>query len=371
MSFNKMDRSAAVAKWTVPALLTGTLLLGISGCGLPASPQPPSLNLPEPVIDLAASRAGNIVHLHWTMPRRTTDKVLLKGDQPVHICRRVEKNGPCEAAGDIQAAPRAEADFDDHLPPALTSGPPHLLEYYVELKNRHGRDAGPSNIAYTAAGADLPQVTALHGAAQIEGVALQWTPEPGGDVIRLKRVLVEAPKEKKSGKPDSSVTSAPATPQEQTLEVATPDRGGVLDRDAALDHTYRYTVQRVSKLTLDGHAFEVLSMPSETITINAKDIFPPRVPTELQAVADPDAHAIDLSWAPNTEADLAGYVVYRRDAGTDIPPVKISSSSVTAPSFRDPNPQPGQRYRYSISAIDRNGNESTRSTEVEEALPQQ
>lgn len=356
-----------MAKWTVPALLTGTLLIGISGCGLPASPQPPSLHLPEPVTDLAASRAGNIVHLHWTMPKRTTDKVLLKDDQPVHICRRIE-NGPCDVAGDVQAAPKAEADFDDHLPPALASGPPRLLEYFVELKNRHGHDAGPSNIAYTAAGAELPQIAALRGAAQVEGVALQWAPEPGGDVIRLKRVLVEAPQAKKPSNRDSV---SPSVPLEQTLEVATPDRGGVLDRDATLDHTYRYTVQRVRKLAFEGHTFEVLSLPSETITVNAKDIFPPRVPTELQAVADPDAHAIDLSWAPNTEADLAGYVVYRRDAGTDAVPERISSSGVTAPSFRDPNPQPGQRYRYSVSAVDRNGNESARSKEVEESLPQQ
>jgi hypothetical protein len=367
MSFNKMSRSMAAAKWTAPALLTGALLIGISGCGLPASPQPPSLHLPEPVTDLAASRAGNVVHLHWTMPKRTTDKVILKNDQPVHICRRIG-NGPCEAAGDVQAAPKAEADFDDHLPRALASGSPRLLEYFVELKNRHGRDAGPSNIAYTTAGADLPQITALRGAAQVEGVALQWTPEPGGDVIRLKRVLVEPPGAKKSDKTDPARSS---TPLEQTLEVVTPDRGGVLDRDAALDHTYRYTVQRVSKLTLEGHTFEVLSQPSETITIDAKDIFPPRVPTELQAVADPDAHAIDLSWAPNTEADLAGYIVYRRDAGTDTAPARISSSSVTAPSFRDANPQPGNRYRYSVSSVDRNGNESARSKEVEEGLPQQ
>jgi hypothetical protein len=368
MSFNKMSRSSAAAKWTVTALLTGALLLGISGCGLPASPQPPSLHLPEPVTDLAASRAGNVMHLHWTMPKRTTDKVLLKGDQPVHICRRLEKNGPCEAAGEVQAAPKAEADFDDHLPPSIASGSPRLLEYFVELKNRHGRDAGPSNIAYTAAGADLPQITALRGAAQVEGVALQWAPEQGGDVIRLKRVLVEAAQVKKSGKTDPGSSS---TPLEQTLEVAAPDRGGVLDRDAALDHTYRYTVQRVGKFTLEDHTFEVLSLPSETITIDAKDIFPPRVPTELQAVADPDAHAIDLSWAPNTEADLAGYVIYRRDAATDAAPVRISSASVTAPSFRDANPQPAHRYRYSVSAIDRNANESARSKEVEEGLPQQ
>lgn len=360
-------------KFTAPvALLAATLAAGLGGCGLPSVPQPPSLKLPEPVIDLTAARTGDVVHLHWTMPKRTTDKVLLKGDQPAHICRRVG-NGPCETAGDIHAAPKAEAVFDDHLPAALGTGAPRLLTYFVELKNSHGHDAGPSNAAYTAAGDELPQITGLRATARVEGVALQWTPSSGGDVIRMKRVLADQQGAKKPNAkgPNKDNANGSSAPVEQTLEVATPDRGGVLDRDAALDHIYRYTVQRVSKLTLEGHAFELESLPSETVTIDARDTFPPSVPTALQAVADPDAHAIDLSWAPDTEADLAGYAVYRSEAGTDAAPVRISSAAGAAPSFRDANPQAGHTYRYSVTAIDRDGNESARSAEVEEQLPQQ
>ncbi len=50
----------------------------LPGCGTPGAPQPPSLNLPAPVEDLSAIRTGDQVALTWTMPRRNTDKTLLK-----------------------------------------------------------------------------------------------------------------------------------------------------------------------------------------------------------------------------------------------------------------------------------------------------
>src|ERR1035437_1474215 len=80
------------------ALATGMLL---AGCGTPAAPQPPSLKLPVPVTDLAASRTGNQVTLHWTMPKKNTDKLLLKGNIPVSVCRSTSgaAGGNCIATG--------------------------------------------------------------------------------------------------------------------------------------------------------------------------------------------------------------------------------------------------------------------------------
>ena len=106
------------------------------------------------------------------------------------------------------------------------------------------------------------------------------------------------------------------------LEYSGLDQGRVLDHDAALDHTYSYTAQRIITITLQGKSIEVASAPGETITIEARDVFPPAIPSGLQAVADPEGHAIDLSWQPDTEADLAGYTVYRSEAGSTAAPVR-------------------------------------------------
>src|SRR5271165_543937 len=348
----------AAALLTLPSLM-------VAGCGTPAAPQPPSLNLPEPVVDLRASRSGDQVSLTWTMPKRTTDKVILKGDQDAHVCRRVE-TGPCETAADLHFPPEAPAHFVDHLPVALTSGPPKLMAYIVELRNHAGHSAGPSNSAWTAAGAAPPQINQLSATAQADGVLLRWQTAGGNEIIRIRRTMLTTP-----GAPRASEVGGSPLPPERTLEVAGKDQGEALDRDAALDHTYQYSVQHVVELTLEGHALEVFGAPSDTVTIHARDVFPPRMPTAVQAIADPQARAIDLSWAPNTEPDLAGYIVYRRDTASNAPAVRVSPPGEAAPSFRDASVLFGHSYAYSVSAVDRDGNESPRSAETEESLPQQ
>lgn len=381
---------------------------------MPAVPQPPSLKLPEPVTNLAAVRTGNEVHLTWTMSRRTTDKIPLKTDQPVHICRKLGK-GPCQAAGDTKAAPSKTAEYTDALPAELAAGPPRLLVYEIELRSPAGRTAGPSNLAYTVAGAAPAPLTALAGEVRGDGVVLRWQPSESGTppAVRIHRELLlppgsaqKSPDAKPEGEkpqaeaqplhstnptaqgakpaspPSSHESAGVPEPQFQTLEVAN-NPGLCLDRDASFDKTYRYSAQRVLKLTLEGHVLELLGTPSNTITLLTKDVFPPAVPAGLAAVADPAGKAIDLSWIPGTEPDLAGYIVYRREAGSSAPPQRISPANpaaasqtageagqaVVAPSFHDASLTPNTRYAYSVSAIDHDGNQSERSPEVEETLP--
>ena len=349
----------------------------LTACGTPGPPQPPSLHLPQPPTDLTAARIGNEVHLHWTMPKRSTDRVLLKGDQNAHICRSIAKS-PCESAGDAKYGPLAAADFTDHLPAALTSGSPKVITYTVELRNARGRTAGPSNPAYSASGVALTKPTSFHAEIRIDGVVLDWQPAPDrSTLIRIERTLIPKPgsSEKAASKPTSaSMRQGADVPLLQTLEVpyaAQHDPARAFDKDAAYDQSYRYTAQRVTTWTLDGHKIEIASDPSDAFTLNTRDIFPPIVPTGLIAVASPDEHVIDLSWSPNAENDLAGYVVYRREAGSSAAPVRISPDQpVATPAFRDANPRPGTRYAYSVSAVDQDHNESARSQGTEEALPQ-
>jgi len=359
-------------------ILLAAVLPFLAACGMVGPPQPPSLYLPQPVTDLTAARSGNDVHLHWTMPKRATDRVILKGDQDAHICRSVA-NSPCQPAGDAKFAPLAQADFTDRLPAALTSGPPQLITYTVELRNRRGRTAGPSNPAWSAAGAAPAPAADFLASIHAEGVLLRW--QPTGDastLIRIERTLVAKPGE--SPKPSSALLRKGAeAPPQQTLEVdynPGHDPGHAYDKDAAFDQEYRYTAQRIQTLTLSTHKIEIASALSPTITLNTRDIFPPATPTGLVAVASPDEHApykytIDLSWSPNTENDLAGYIVYRHEAGSTAAPTRISPEQpIAGPAFSDTTAGPGKTYAYSVSAIDQDNNESARSPEIEESIPQ-
>ncbi len=193
--------------------------------------------------------------------------------------------------------------------------------------------------------------------------------EPAGTVLfRIERreltatVAAEAPKS----------PLAPAVPDvNQTLVVHGADGadpGQALDNSALLNRQYRYVVERVVTRAVSGQSVEVQGAPSDAIVVTTTDVFPPAVPLGLVAVADAAAGAIDLSWSPNSDSDLAAYHVFRRDIDAGLPAQQIASVN-TEPSFRDTGVQPGHTYAYSVSAIDKNGMESKHSPDVEETLP--
>lgn len=370
-------RSGCRAHAPFRAAFAAAFLATLAGCALAGNPQPPTLWLPVPVKDLTAARAGNDVRLHWTMPRQTTDKVTLKGPQRAHFCwswipaAGTKAPAPsCKAAGDGTFPPEKPADISLPLPAELTSGAPRAVAFVVELQNPSGKTAGPSNPALVASGAPPPAVTGLSAEAQADGVVLHWDKAPSqpGLILRFNRALV-----KKPGTPPPSEGMGAAPAEQQTLEVSLDpvDPGVALDRDAALDHTWRYTAERVLHVEAGQHSLEIAGAASPAVTLDAKDVFPPAVPRGLAAVADAQAQAIDLSWLPDSEADLAGYRIYRRDVTAGGAAEPISGTKPIVPSsFTDKAVVAGHRYAYAVSAIDHDGNESARSEEVEEELPQ-
>jgi fibronectin type 3 domain-containing protein len=131
-------------------------------------------------------------------------------------------------------------------------------------------------------------------------------------------------------------------------------------------------VQRIARVQVDGRTIELAGEISQPIRVDAQDVFPPAVPTGLAAVATAGeagaVPSIDLNWEPNTEPDLAGYFVYRREEET--PWQRVSGDKpVAGPAFHDIGVLPGHTYRYSVSAVDRGGHESGRSAETQETVP--
>ncbi len=362
----------------------------LAGCGTQGAPQPPSLNLPERVTDLVAVRAGSQVSLTWTMPRRSTDKLLLnqKVALPVRICRR-EGSGPCELVGQEVTSsllPGADAKSIETLPATFAAGSPRLLTYFVELPNRNGRSAGLSNAAQVLAGEAPAPITGLSAEVRKQGVALRWAslgaPAQDSSAIRLHRkLLTPSPAKPKEG----LLAPQPETVEENLIvDSCAPEAVTgfcrALDKTIRFGQTYEYRAQRVARITSEGKTLEMAGELSAPVRVQAFDVFPPEVPTALAAVAtavengaaSEAQYAIDLSWQPVSDADLAGYVVYRSEkVGASgrawqriSPPVPL-----VAPAFRDAQVLPGHTYRFTVSAIAQNGHESARSAETEETVP--
>lgn len=337
---------------------------------------PPSLKLPDPVNDLAAVRTGNEVQLSWKMPKKSTDKLLLKGVIPVRVCRK-EGSGACvPVPGNLGFPPEAEGDFKETLPQGLAAGESRTLSYFVELINRNGRSAGLSNAAVVLAGEAPPAVANLSAKVIKAGVVLRWTPDQPGEAIRLHRKLLTARPEGAPKAQQGPLAPAPEPLEQKLLVDADPQAGTApdraLDQDIRFGQVYEYRAQRIARASADGQPLELDGPLSEPVRVEANDIFPPEVPRGLAAVATLAAAgvetAIDLNWQPVTDTDLAGYAVYRREG--DGPWQRISPAQpVVSPGFHDPHVESGHTYRYAVTAIDQGGHESARSAETEETVP--
>jgi hypothetical protein len=350
--------------------LHASLLL--SGCGTPGAPQPPSLKLPQRVTDLTAVRAGDSVLLHWTTPRKTTDHLLIEGEVKAAACRR-EATGNCEPAGEVSVAPGAAGELRETLPGPLRNGEPRQLDYFVELKSPKGRSAGLSNAAVVLAGPAPGAIAGLSAEVRADGVALHWSVgQPGG--VRLHRKLLNPPASEK--KPQSGPMAPSAEPLMRDLFVDPQPPGkpaGALDATARFGDIYEYTAQGVVRVASNGpdgkKTLELAGEISAPIRVDVADTFPPAVPQGLVAVLVPEEKTIDLSWQPDTEEDLAGYIVYR--AESDASWIRISGAQpLEGPAFRDRTVEPGHSYRYTVSAIDLTGHESSRSSEAQETIPE-
>jgi hypothetical protein len=341
-------------------------VIGMAGCGTPGAPLPPSLNLPDRVNDLSATRTGNQVTLTWTMPKRTTDRVLLKGDVAADVCWEEGAAG-CVPAGEVSFAPTAEASFTGALPGPLATGATRPVSYFVELKNRKGKSAGVSNAAVVLAGQAPAPVTGLAAEVRKQGVVLRWNAADPKEAIRLKRTLLNPPE----AKPKEGPLAPAAEPV--TLDLVVEQDGGVaIDREIRFGRNYEYRAQRIARATADGKQVEFDGELSAPVRITAEDVFPPSIPAGLAAVATGAAGgapaSIDLSWQPNAEPDLAGYRVYRREGQAQWKRIS-GDQPVVGPAFHDADVQAGHTYVYAVTAVDARGNESGRSAEASDTVP--
>lgn len=383
--------------------LVGSVIL--SGCASPGPPRPPSLFLPRVANDIQATRRGDTVELRFSVPTLSTDGQPLRA-RVLHgvLCRQEGSGGPCRPADPVQTAQplsvpgrgsSAPVIWTDTLPAALVSGKPRPIAYRIRLETPSGGNAGFSDPVYTAAGAAPPPVAALQVEGNRLGVELRWTPVAGAGEVLLRRVEQSPPD---APAPAASENSSPLPTGPRA--VGKPGRGthapsskrnvgatepglvwlqaepGATAAAATLDNsiepgaTYRYTAIRRERVQVGGRTLELESEPSATVEMTWRDLYPPPAPTELTALgytapsADqgPAGYAVDLVWLPVEDKELAGYLVSRQSLapnGAAIgPSLRLTPQPVAAPGFHDASAQPGQRYRYTVSAVATNGHES-------------
>jgi len=147
------------------------------------------------------------------------------------------------------------------------------------------------------------------------------------------------------------------------LQLAASTAPEFLDTGFDYGKTYAYLVRSV--VVADGVQRESGDSPAAVVT--PRDIFPPATPQGIVAAVIPGSSAgslvVELSWSINVETDLAGYRLYRSEQeGTR--GQLLSPDVLPAPAYRDNSVLSGKRYWYTVTAVDRAGNESAPSAAV-------
>ena len=308
------------------------LCLALAGCGAVGEPLPPLLNIPQPATGLSAVQRGERVLLSWPAPTLTMEGVAVRPEKlgPVALYRAVLSGlRTTVTLQEFQAAALEAAKLDpgsveyaDRANPAWAG---HTVVYAVLMPNRRGESAGFSNLAPVPI-LETPPAPELRVRLTEAAVVLEWRPQHGA-AYRVYR----------DGQPLATVTAGLSGVVEY------------LDHDFEFGREYLYLLRGLGR----SEGFTAEGSDSNVVTITPEDTFPPQPPQGLRAVAVQGA--VGLSWTPNSEDDLAGYNVYRG-------PLKLNRELLVSPTFRDA--APGASPRYTVTAVDRRGNESAHSQEV-------
>jgi hypothetical protein len=363
-----------------------SILLG--GCAAPAEPLERKAPVPKAVTDLAAVQAGNDVVLRFTLPKETVDRRPLKQLPAIEIYRVIRPAGPATpAVPAVSPAPRLTLT----IPSAMVdqySDQGHIravdslkaedfrpneesvAEYIVRTRASAKKESADSNSAILRIYPAADPIADLRVENTPSGVVLNWTPPQKtlvGAAPTIAKYHVYRAELDTAG---TAATNEGQNPKPKTplLKIGESESATYRDTLAELGKTYIYSVRSVAQYP---NAL-IESGDSNMVKLTPKDTFPPAAPQGLvvvfvPAVGEAPAH-IDLSWAINSETDIAGYNVYRSEqesaSGT-----RLNLELLLTPAFRDMNAVPGRRYLYTVTAVDRSGNESPASAAVPGGVP--
>jgi hypothetical protein len=363
-----------------------SILLLTAGCGAPGDPVPPSPPVPAAIKDLTAHQAGDGVQLSFALPSNSISGEKLPAPPAVEILRgTVRSDGSADAKsfrvvytipGALVESYRADGQvrFTDPIAPQETkSHPGGAVTYLVRTRASQKRTSADSNVVSLRV-FPVPAPIASVGARVTESaVELTWPvpastaagePAPAITGYRVYRREIHpsapssSPEDLPQGKPESHATL-----------LASSESNNYRDTSVVFDHPYVYIVRSVIQVEGD----ELESSDSQPVKVAPHDTFPPAPPQGLVAALlpglAPGTVLVDLSWSINLETDLAGYRVYRSEQ-EDIRGQLVTPELLPTPAVRDRSVQPGRRYWYTVTAVDRAGNESEPGTVVVDVTQQ-
>ena len=376
----RATKPEASSGWSFDVRILPIAVFCFAGCGAPGEPTPPSPPVATAINDLSALQAGDGAQLTFTMPTKTITGDRLAQPPAVEILRgRPKPDGSPDLKSFrvVYTIPgslvesyltEGQVQFTDPIgPEEFKTHPGNSVVYVVRARASQKRASADSN-AVTVRIFPVPEhIASLEAHVTEKAIELRWSPpsqtSSGGPLPTLAGYSIYR------GELDPASADAARKDMTQAkwktpLKLLGPsDSNSYQDSSFEFGKTYLYVVR--SRTVADGNILE--SSDSSPAVVAPRDTFPPGAPQGLVAAvlpgAEPGSLLVDLSWSINLETDLAGYRVYRSEQQGARGQL-LTADLLPTPSVRDTAVQIGKRYWYSVTAVDRAGNESAPSEPV-------
>lgn len=379
------------------------LLLCLGGCASPGEPVERKPPVPTAIQDLSAEQLGNTVVLTFTLPQETIDRRPLKQTPAIEIYRSFSEGNAAVPSPAKASSPsllvtipsalvshyveRGGIRYSDSLKPEdFAAQPNEVASYIVRTRASQKKSSPDSNVITLRVYPAPEEIGDLKASVSHSMVELAWTPPQKtlvGPIQAIKSYEIyradlptQATGSQLSQEPRRQTQPVGAGAQTKSSQppplrkIGEGESPRYEDSQVEFDRTYQYTVRSV--VEYPNGPVQLESSESNLVTITVRDTVPPSVPQGLVTVfvpaeGDTTSH-LELSWAINPETDVAGYNVYRTEREDELG-TRLNPELLPAPAFRDMSTAVGHRYFYSVTAVDRSGNESRPSAAVSGEVP--
>jgi hypothetical protein len=337
-----LSMSGEIMNKHVVTFLLVVLGFSLSSCGKKGDP-----GLPMPVVPDAPSKFQAVaraegVFILWRAPDKNANETpltdlagfkIMRANEPIDkFCPRCPKNTAQLAdipyKGDRGKVPEKKLNY--YQDAALEDG----MVYFYQMNAYNEREKDGKSTKPLLVYWDKPPAGAVGLKADREGklLKLSWQPvlESGSPVEGFAGYNVYR-------------TTQQGVYDEGPINKEPVQKPAFEDAPEKIDMTYYYTVRssRMVKETM------IESSPSNELQVAYMDISAPDAPKSLVAIPRPGG--VELKWLGSLQADIAGYNIYRREAGGF---VRLNSQLVKQNSWLDASARPGGSYVYGVTTVD-------------------
>ncbi len=393
----------------LPVFCSALFSVLLIGCGAPGEPSERKAPTPVAVADLSATQQGDTVVVTFTLPKESVEHKALKQLPAVEIYRSLQPASAVPAVIPPGAAPpgellvtipsemldhlanRGRIRYEDVLTAADFSQNPagSLATYLVRTRTSPKKVSANSNSASLVVQPAADAISDLKAEVTREAIVLSWAPPqktligPAPPIVTYAIYRAESDIAPAASTSPTGSAATPAAPTNSPVVSAQPqppqfvhigDVSAPPYRDTQIQFgkTYAYSVRSV----VQYDQIRVDSADSNPASVTRLDSFLPTRPEGLVVALipaqDQSPAYLDLSWAISSDNDIAGYNIYRTEEGSEsarAPRTKLNPALLLTPAFRDMNVSPGRHYLYTVTAVNRAGNESPESAAVAGSVP--